>query len=50
MLSKNTVDCDDCSNLRGGGNPAFKPYSGSGEKYFESLPPHMGFCLFLETG
>lgn len=48
--SKNTADCDDYSSLRGGGTPAFNPCSESGKKSFESLPPHVGLCLFLETG
>lgn len=49
MHSKNTVDCDDYSSLRGGGTPAFNPCSESGKKSFEALPPHVGLCLFLET-
>lgn len=50
MHSKATVDCDDCSSLGEGGTPAFNPRLETGKKRSESLPPHVGVCIFLETG
>lgn len=50
MQSKNTVDCDDYSSLRGGVTPAFNPCFESEKENLESLSPHVGLCLILETG